>query len=70
MMNVMPRLMHGLPESNSALPSTMLVHLFLILFPREYLENVILQATNNNIEDDCGDVTFGEILRFIGIWFF
>ena len=69
-MDVNPNLMHGLPELTSDLSSTSLVHLFLTIFPRGYLENVILPATNNNIEDEIGDVTFGELLRFIGIWFF
>ena len=69
-MDVKPKLMHGLDEINSALPSTMLVHLFLVLFPRDYLENIVLRATNENIEDENGEVTFGELLRFIGIWFF
>jgi hypothetical protein len=45
------------------------VTLFIRFFPRSYLEDVIVKATN----DDIGDeplVTFGELLRFIGIWFF
>ena len=69
-MDVKPKLMHGLDVIISALPSTMLVHLFLVLFPRDYLENIVLRATNENIEDENGEVTFGELLRFIGIWFF
>ena len=69
-MDVKPKLMHGLDEINSALPSTMLVHLFLVLFPRDYLENIVLRATNENIKDENGEVTFGEVLRSSGIWFF
>ena len=69
--NVSPVLNHGLPElGEHSLVGTTLEHLFLVLFPRKYLEEVILKATNIQVEDEMGDVTFGELLRFIGIWFF
>ena len=69
-MNVSPQLLHGLPELSSELPSSTLVHLFLTFFPRAYLEDVVLGATNSKIEDEIGDISFGELLRFIGLWFF
>ena len=69
-MDVTPQLNHGLPHLSNNPSSTALVHLFLILFPSTFLEQVILKATNKNIENETGDIIFGELLRFIGIWFF
>ena len=64
------KLDHGLGEiSPDPLPQA-LVALFLKLFPRDYLETVLLAQTNITIEDEIGEVTFGELLRFIGLWFF
>ena len=42
--------------------------LFFLLFPMTWLKEVLLVMTNNNIEGK--PLTFGELLRFIGIWFF
>ena len=40
------------------------------LFPTAYLDNTILEATNENLEAEVLEVTMGELLRFIGIWLF
>ena len=39
-------------------------------FPTAYLFNVILKATNTNLDNGEIEITKGEMLRFIGIWFF
>ena len=58
--NVSPVLNHGLPElGEHSLVGTTLEHLFLVL------EEVILKATNIQVEDEMGDVTFGELLKFL-----
>ena len=64
------RLNHGLDEIPCDPMPITLVHLFLTLFPRKYLEEVILKKTNETIEDEIGEITIGELLRFLGIWFF
>lgn len=40
------------------------------MFPKRYLEDIILNSTNKNLEENCVEITFGELLRFIGLWFF
>ena len=64
------KLNHGLGEISPDAPPDTLVALFLTLFPREYLEMVLLAETNKTIEDQEGEITFGELLRCIGLWFF
>ena len=44
-----------------------LVELFLHLFPKEYLKEVMVEETNKTL--DGGKLTLGELLRWFGIWF-
>ena len=41
------------------------VSMFLIFFPKNYLENVVCKLTSDNCE---APLTFGEFLKYIGIW--
>jgi hypothetical protein len=68
-LDVSPTFNHGLLEQSNHLSNSALVSMFIRFFPSSYLENVILKATNEDIGDEPL-VTFGELLRFIGIWFF
>ena len=45
------------------------VQLFEHLFPKEYLEDVLLKQTNLSIEGGEPTITYGELLRFLGLWF-
>ena len=40
--------------------------MFLILFPKLFIENVIVEETNKHLEKN---LTLGEFLQFVGIWF-
>jgi hypothetical protein len=45
--------------------------LFLMLFPLEYLKNVLIGELNKNLERQSEHpCCFGEFLRFLGIWFY
>lgn len=44
------------------------LEMFLLFFPKVFLQNVILVVTNKNIEGK--KVSFGELLTFIGLCFF
>ena len=39
-------------------------------FPTAYLFNVILVATNKNLDEGQHAISKGELLRFIGLWLF
>ena len=43
------------------------LQLFELLFPKEYILEVILPETNKSLQGK--DVSYGEFLRFLGIWF-
>lgn len=45
-----------------------LVSLFLVLFPKKYLEEIILVETNKNLQSPS-PLKMGEFLRWLGIWF-
>ena len=69
--DVSPVLQHRLPNlCRNTICGNAIVHLFLILFPRRFLEEMVLESTNKNLQEDCSEITFGELLRFIGLWFF
>jgi hypothetical protein len=42
--------------------------MFVMLFPKDFIENVFLVETHKMIEGD--PVTFGEFLQFVGIWLY
>ena len=42
------------------------IHMFLLFFPSVFLREVILEKTNSNLQTP---MTYGELLRYIGIWF-
>ena len=44
------------------------VDMFLLFFGRHLLKDIILAQTNKTMEGE--DVSFGEFLRYIGIWVF
>lgn len=67
-----PRKMAGARDTNAAInfpfgltPS--LVHLFEMFFMKTFLKDVILSNINTKIKGDV--VTYGEFLRWIGMWF-
>ena len=64
-----PSFNDGLPEVSNHLSNNALVQMFLKLFPAEFLCTDIVETTNEEIGDNAL-TTFGEILRFIGVWFF
>ena len=68
--NVQPSLNHRLVELPAQPCDRTIVHLFMILFPMKYVEDVILKSTNDNLPPEQNEITLGELLRFIGIWFF
>ena len=41
------------------------LQLFEGLFPKEYLENVVLTETNQHLNDP---LSYGELLHWIGLW--
>ena len=41
------------------------LQLFEGLFPKEYLENVVLMETNQHLNDP---LSYGELLHWIGLW--
>jgi hypothetical protein len=43
--------------------------MFLLFFPRRFMEDVIIVQTNNNLKGGA-PVTFGEFLRFLGLWLY
>ena len=68
------RRMAGIPDAaptitnlNNNQPS--LVELFEHLFPSDFLKDVVLTQINDNIEQGTREVTYGELLRWIGCWF-
>ena len=65
-LDVSPTFNHGLSEESNHLSNSALVTLFIRFFPRSYLEDVIVKATNEDIGDEPL-ATFGELLRSIGI---
>ena len=68
--DVAPTLNHRLPElSRNSICGNALVHLFLTLFSKPFLENILLPATNKNLQDN-EKVILGELLRSFGQWFF
>ena len=58
-----PKLLHGNPTGVK--PS--LLQLFELLFPKDFLCNVILDSINKNMEGD-EPVSYGELLRWLGLW--
>ena len=52
----------------NALTNMTTILIFRLLFPFQYLERVILPVTNKFIEGK--KATIGELLRFIGLWFY
>lgn len=66
----MPHLLHGLDEIPTHPSNRTILHLFLSLFPKQYLQEDILMATNKNLDVGEMKISFGELLRFLGIWFF
>jgi hypothetical protein len=57
--------------SDGELGAIPIISMFLTLFPVDYLQNVLLKQVNKNLrlqkEREAG---MGEMLRFIGIWFY
>ena len=53
--------------SRNILPTS--VQLFEHLFPKDYLQDVLIQKTNEEINYQNSPITYGEMLRFFGIWF-
>ena len=45
------------------------VQLFEHLFPKTYLQEVVLVETNKNLGKEEKPITYGELLRFLGLWF-
>jgi hypothetical protein len=54
---------------NHPSPNKTLVELFEILFPVDYLENVVIGNINNSFDSNQPPVKYGEFLRFLGIFF-
>ena len=69
-MKVQPTLNHGIPEIHSVPCNQVIAKLFYTLFPMKYLEEVILENTNKNLPIDQKEISLGELVRFVGIWFF
>ena len=69
-MNLQPTLARSLDEITSDPCRRTLLSLFMTNFPMSYLVQCILKETNKNLEPDIAEVSLGELLRFIGIWFF
>ena len=66
-----PRLAHGLDDEADLSSHRAYLRLFFTFFPKRYLEETILVQINEEIEKESErKVTFGELLRFIGVWFF
>ena len=42
---------------------------FLRFLPRQYIANVLIPETNKSLEDTDMPLTFGEFLRWLGLWF-
>ena len=63
--NMMPCL-KGVEET--MIENISLLMMFLLMIPKKYFEEVILVETNKVINGE--KLTFGEFLRWIGIWFF
>jgi hypothetical protein len=42
------------------------LNLFFILFPTDFIKNIILPKTNESLSKEC---KFGEFIVFIGLWF-
>jgi hypothetical protein len=55
--------------SGIALEGATMLTMFLLFFPRKFMEDVILVQTNNNLKGGA-PVTFGEFLRFLGLWLY
>ena len=68
--NVNPTLSHGLPNLQPDPDSLSLASLFMTFFPTTFLFDIILKATNKNINEAQKVITKGELLKFIGIWLF
>ena len=45
------------------------VQLFEHLFPKRFLQDIILKQTNDAMHPSESLITYGELLRFIGVWF-
>ena len=45
------------------------VQLFEHLFPKKYLQEVLIKQTNKVLGTEASPLTYGELLRFIGMWF-
>ena len=45
------------------------VQLFEHLFPKKYLQEVLIRQTNKALPPNEPHLTYGELLRFIGLWF-
>jgi hypothetical protein len=54
--------------SGIALQGATTLTMFLLFFPRKFLEDVILAETNKKIKGM--PITFGEMLRFLGLWLY
>jgi hypothetical protein len=56
--------------SGIVLEGATMLTMFLLFFPRRFMEDVILVQTNNNLKGGGAPVTFGEFLRFLGLWLY
>jgi hypothetical protein len=51
-----------------ALEGTTMLTMFLLFFPRKFMEDVVIVETNKRIAGK--QVTFGEFLQFLGLWLY
>ena len=52
---------------NNILPTP--VQLFEHFFPKPYLVDVLLAQTNSQLKNESFKITYGELLRYLGMWF-
>ena len=65
--NVKPKL---IDMADGKLKSMSFLDTFLFFFPKS-LWDIILDETNDNLEkEDANPIDFGELLKFLGLWFF